>query len=67
MKRRDFIKLSSAAGVAGVVGSHFDEAANPLYAQQADGFDLHPHPEAVFVYITDVKAKTDQKGIHDAS
>ena len=71
MKRRDFIKLSSAAGVAGVVGPHFDAAANPLYAQQASGFDLHPfikaHPEAVFVYLTDVKEKTDQKGTHDAA
>ena len=70
MKRRDFIKLSSAAGVAGVVGSHFDAAANPMYAQ-AGGFDLHPfikaHPEAVFVYLTDVKEKTDKKGIYDAS
>ena len=70
MKRRDFIKLSSTAGVAGVVGSHFDAAANPLYAQQASGFDLHPfikaHPEAVFVYLTDVKEKTDQKGTYDA-
>ena len=70
MKRRDFIKLSSAAGVAGVVGSHYDAAANPLYEQQASGFDLHPfikaHPEAVFVYLTDVKEKTDQKGTHDA-
>jgi hypothetical protein len=70
MKRRDFIKLSSAAGVAGVVGPHFDAAANPLYAQQANGFDLHPfikaHPEAVFIYHTNVKEKTDQKGTQDA-
>ena len=71
MKRRDFIKLSSIAGVAGVVGSHLDmTATGPLYAQQANGFDLHPfikaHPEAVFVYLTDVKEKTDQKGTYDA-
>jgi len=69
MKRRDFIKLSSVAGVAGVVGSHLDTAANPLY-EQASGFDLHPfikaHPEAVFIYLTDVKEKTDQKGTYDA-
>ena len=71
MKRRDFIKLSSVAGVAGVVGSHFDAAsANPMYAQ-AGGFDLHPfikaHPEAVFICLTDIKEKTDQKGISDAA
>ena len=68
MKRRDFIKLSSAAGV---VGLHIDAVANPLYAQQANGFDLHPfikaHPEAVFVNLTDVKEKTDQKGTYDAA
>ena len=70
MKRRDFIKLSSAAGVAGVVGSHFDAGANPLYAQ-AGGFDLHPfikaHPEAVFIYLTDIKEKTDSRGINAAA
>ena len=71
MRRRDFIKLSSAAGVAGVVGSHFDTAAaNPMYAQ-AGGFDLHPfikrNPGAVFVYHTDIKQKTDQKDINDAA
>jgi len=70
MKRRDFIKLSSAAGVAGVVGSRIDTiTANPLY-EQASGFDLHPfikaHPEAVFIYLTDIKEKTDQKGTYDA-
>jgi len=70
MKRRDFIKLSSTAGVAGIVGSNLKATANPLYAQ-ASGFDLHPfikaHPEAVFVYLTDVKEKTDRKPIYDAA
>jgi hypothetical protein len=71
MKRRDFVKLSSVAGVAGVVSSHFDTAVNPLYAQQASRFDLHPfikaHPDAVFINLTDVKEKTDKKDIYDAS
>ena len=71
MKRRDFIKLSSAVGVAGVVGSHIDTAANPLYSQQSSGFDLHPfikaHPEAVFINLTNIKEKTDQKDIVDTS
>ena len=70
MKRRDFIKLSSAAGVAGVVGSNLDAVANPMYSQ-AGGFDLHPfikaHPEAVFINLTSVREKTDKKGIYDAS
>jgi hypothetical protein len=70
MKRRDFIKLSSVAGVAGVVGSRIDTEASPL-CSQTTGFDLHPfikaHPEAVFIHITDVKEKTDKKEIYDAS
>ncbi|MDR2888116.1 MAG: DUF362 domain-containing protein [Bacteroidales bacterium] len=70
MRRRDFIKLSSVAGVAGIAGSRFDVSANPLYAQ-ASGFDLHPfikgHPEAVFICLTNVKEKTDKKDIYDAS
>jgi hypothetical protein len=70
MKRRDFIKVSSAAGVLGIVGSGFDAMANP-YPGSVDGFDLHPfikeHPEAVFINLTSVKEKTDGNGIHDAA
>lgn len=70
MKRRDFIRLSSVAGVAGIVGSHLDTESCPLYTQPT-GFDLHPfikaHPEAVFIYLTDIKEKTDKQDIYDAS
>jgi hypothetical protein len=41
MKRRDFIKVSSAAGVLGFIGSGFDASANP-FDGTSDGFDLHP-------------------------
>jgi hypothetical protein len=70
MKRRDFIKVSSAAGLIGIVGSGFDAIANP-YSEGVDGFDLHPfikeHPEAVFIYLTSVKEKTDAKGINESA
>jgi len=70
MKRRDFIKVSSAAGIAGLVGKGYDGYASPFDAK-ADGFDLHPfikeHPEAVFINLTSVKEKTDSKAIYDAS
>jgi len=70
MKRRDFIKVSSAAGIITLVGSGYGALATPLSSGQK-GFDLHPfikaHPEAVFVNLTSVKDKSDSKGIHDAA
>ena len=60
MKRRDFIKVSSAAGILGIAGSGLDAIASPLPGE-FDGFDLHPfireHPEAVFINLTAVKGK----------
>jgi len=65
MKRRDFIKLSSVAGVVSVASCK----KSPLHTQ-SNGFDLHPfikaHPEAVFICLTNIKEKTDQKGTYDA-
>jgi len=70
MKRRDFIKVSSTAGVLGVIGSRLNASANP-YNAAADGFDLHPfikeHPEAVFINITSVNEKTDSAAIYDSA
>ncbi len=70
MKRRDFIKVSSAAGVLGLTGSGFNASTNP-YSGAAGGFDLHPfikeHPEAVFINLTSVKEKTDKTAIYDAA
>ena len=70
MKRRDFIRVSSAAGIIGLTGKRFDSIAkNP--GSEADGFDLHPfikeHPEAVFIHLTEVKEKTDSSGINLAA
>jgi hypothetical protein len=70
MKRRDFIKVSSAAGMLGLVSSGFDAMANP-FTDGVDGFDLHPfikeHPEAVFINLTSIKEKTDGNGINKAA
>ena len=70
MRRRDFIKVTSAAGVAGLFGSRMSTSANP-FAGESGGFDLHPfikeHPEAVFINLTDVKEKTDKSAIYEAA
>ncbi len=69
MKRRDFIRVSSAAGVAGLVGRGFESFGAPF--DSGGGFDLHPfikeHPEAVFINLTSVKEKTDSKAKYDAA
>jgi hypothetical protein len=69
MKRRDFIKVSSAAGIMGLVGPGYKAMATTSSPGIA-GFDLHPfikeHPEAVFIFLTDIKEKTDGTGIYKA-
>jgi len=70
MKRRDFIKVSSATGIAGLMGPGYEAMANTI-PSGADGFDLHPfikeHPEAVFINLTSVEEITDSKPIYDAA
>jgi Domain of unknown function (DUF362) len=70
MKRRDFIKVSSAASVAGMIGPGYGAVDNSS-ARGQDGFDLHPfikkHPEAVFINLTSIKEKTDSAGIYNAA
>ncbi len=70
MKRRDFIKVSSVAGIAGLVGPGYNTFANS-FPSGSEGFDLHPfikaHPEAVFINLTSVKEKTDGAAISDAA
>jgi hypothetical protein len=70
MKRRDFIKVSSAAGMMGLIGPAYDKVTGPGSGSDT-GFDLHPfireHPEAVFINLTSVAELTDQQGIHDAA
>jgi hypothetical protein len=69
MKRRDFIKVSSAAGIVGLVGPGYEAFAGSD-AKGKEGFDLHPfikeHPEAVFINLTSVKDKTGSQAIFDA-
>jgi len=70
MKRRDFIRVSSAAGIAGLVAPGYNALAKSTQTA-VSGFDLHPfikaHPEAVFIYLTDIKEKGDKQAIHDAA
>jgi uncharacterized protein (DUF362 family) len=70
MKRRDFIRVSSVAGIIGLVRPGYNLMGRPA-ASGADGFDLHPfikaHPEAVFINLTSVNDKSDKKGIYDAA
>ena len=70
MKRRDFIKVSSAASVIGIMGPAYDAVAGPA-SNSGAGFDLHPfireHPEAVFINLTSITDKTDKQAIHDAA
>jgi hypothetical protein len=70
MKRRDFIRVSSAAGLVGLVGPGID-AFGTADTKGQEGFDLHPfikeHPEAVFINLTAVQDKSDTKAIYDAA
>ncbi|MBR9999170.1 MAG: DUF362 domain-containing protein [Cyclobacteriaceae bacterium] len=70
MKRRDFIKVSSTAGLLGMMGQGNSGMANAFPAA-SEGFDLHPfikaHPEAVFIHRTSVEKKTDTEAIYDTA
>ena len=69
MKRRDFIKVSSASGMAGMIAPEY----LPLTGapSNGDGFDLHPfikeHPEAVFIHPTRIRKMTHESAIHNAA
>ena len=67
MQRRDFIKVSSAAGLISMAAPVYGSLAN-LASSGESGFDLHPfikaHPEAVFINLTSIEAKSDSEGIY---
>ena len=70
MKRRDFIKVSSAAGVMGLIHPAYNAMSGP-FSFAGQNFDLHPfikeHPEAVFINLTSVQAQNDRQAIYDAA
>ncbi|HUT62375.1 MAG TPA: DUF362 domain-containing protein [Anaerolineae bacterium] len=69
MKRRDFIKTSTIAGVSGVLGKGCSSMRKTAKVS-GPGFNVHPfirnNPEAVFIYLTDVKSKRDTDDIREA-
>ncbi len=69
LKRRDFIKSTAIAGVSGFLAQGHSSMAKSAKTSDS-GFDVHPfvknHPEAVFIYLTDVKSKRDTSDIRDA-
>ena len=70
MKRRDFIRVSSAAGVMGLISPAYG-TGSVRGMMDDQGFDLHPfikeHPEAVFINLTSASAPNDRQAIHDAA
>ena len=68
MKRRNFIKLTAAAGMTGVLEHGCSATGKALY-DSGHGFDVHPlvknHPEAVFIHFTDIQSKRDTVALHD--
>ncbi|MBN1291944.1 MAG: DUF362 domain-containing protein [Candidatus Latescibacteria bacterium] len=70
MKRRDFIKSSTAAGFSGILAQACSTAHQNARRTTGPGFDLHPfvkaHPEAVFITHTSVASKRDIDDIHSA-
>ncbi|MFC1573838.1 DUF362 domain-containing protein [Candidatus Latescibacterota bacterium] len=70
MKRRDFIKKTTAAvGMTGLVG-HGCAAKKQTVQHTGPGFDIHPfvkqHPEAVFIWKTDVESKRHTDDLRNA-
>ena len=68
MKRRDFIKASSATGLAGLLEPDYLKLSG-FSDQENDRFDLHPfikaHPEAVFINPTKVRKTSHSKKINE--
>lgn len=68
MKRREFIKKSSATGLAGLLGHGCSSALKRTSRAQGPGFDIHPfinaHPDAVFIVETSIESKYDHNALH---
>ncbi len=68
MKRREFIRKSSAVGLSGLIGQGCATPLRNMGRATRPGFDIHPfvkaHPGAVFVVRTAVKSKKDEGAIN---
>jgi len=69
MKRRDFLRDTAVAGIAGLAMAGCSSVRKTARSSTGPGFDLHPfinaHPEAVFIRRTTVESKRDEQGIRD--
>lgn len=70
MKRRDFIKTTALAGLAGAAHS-CSSMERRSGVSSGPGFDVHPfvkaNPDAVFVHRTSLASQFDTEGIHDTA
>ncbi|MBT4483751.1 MAG: DUF362 domain-containing protein [Candidatus Latescibacteria bacterium] len=68
MRRREFIKKSSAVGLTGLLGQGCSSNFEKSRSAHGPGFDIHPfinaHPEAVFIVETSVESKYDYESLH---
>ncbi len=73
MRRRDFIKTTAAAGASVLAGAgcaSMGKTRGKLWEKENHEL-LHPfireHPEAVFIKLTDIPSKKDERAIHDTA
>ena len=70
MKRRDFIKTSTALGFSGLLQQGCSSGRKIAAGTPVPGFDIHPfvkaHPEAVFIAQTGIQSKNDADDIRSS-
>ena len=69
MKRRDFLKKTTAIGLSGIAGQGCSSTLQKNVHNTGPGFDIHPfiknHPEAVFIAKTSINAIKDTAEIRN--
>ena len=70
MKRREFLKKTSAIGLTGLSGQGCSSSIKNAARTTGPGFDIHPfiknHPDAVFIARTSIKSISDSAEIRKA-